>query len=194
MSESGETRAADPTQLWAPSQSDEFEVNHGVVSIDRSSRRHPFAPLFALLRGELSRIDARRVVADRKPGFPCRVSLVDADIGEELLLSAVRAPAGRPRPTARRGRFSCARPRSGRLEPGVVPDYVRTRLMSVTGLRRGASDDRCRGVSGNRGRPGHRLPRCSRAREAAYIHLHNANRGCFSCAVRRASTPMRRTA
>src|SRR5580658_4584987 len=45
-----------------------------------------FAPLFALSEAELSRIDAQRVFADSKPGFPCRVSLEDAEIGEELLL------------------------------------------------------------------------------------------------------------
>ena len=90
-----------------------------------------FAPLFALTDQELSRIDARRVVADRKPGFPCRVSLVDADIGEELLLLPFEhQPASSPYRSSGPIFVRKAAIRAV-LEPGVVPDYVRTRLMSV---------------------------------------------------------------
>ena len=45
----------------------------------------PFAPLFALDDDALEACDARRVVATSKPGFPCRVSLVDAEPGEALI-------------------------------------------------------------------------------------------------------------
>ena len=44
----------------------------------------PFAPLFALSDQELQKMNARRVIADAQPGYPCRVSLADAAIGEEL--------------------------------------------------------------------------------------------------------------
>jgi hypothetical protein len=46
----------------------------------------PFAPLFDLSEDELRRRRAVRVVADRAPGFPCRVSLRDAEPGETVLL------------------------------------------------------------------------------------------------------------
>ena len=48
--------------------------------------RAPFAPLFALGDAELARRGARRIVADADFGFPCRVSLEDAAIGETLIL------------------------------------------------------------------------------------------------------------
>lgn len=35
---------------------------------------------------ELEHMNARRVVATTKPGFPCRVSLEDAEVGEHLIL------------------------------------------------------------------------------------------------------------
>ena len=35
---------------------------------------------------ELQQRNVFRYIADRKPGYPCRVSLVDAEIGESLLL------------------------------------------------------------------------------------------------------------
>jgi hypothetical protein len=46
----------------------------------------PFAGLFDLSDEALAQRRAVRVTADSKPGFPCRVSLEDAEPGEELLL------------------------------------------------------------------------------------------------------------
>ena len=46
---------------------------------------HDFAPLFALDDAALATRGAMRVTATG-PGFPCRVSLEDASLGEELIL------------------------------------------------------------------------------------------------------------
>ena len=43
-----------------------------------------FARFFTMSVRQLADNLAVRMVADRKPGFPCRVSLADAEIGEEL--------------------------------------------------------------------------------------------------------------
>ena len=45
-----------------------------------------FESLFGMLDGELAERGAMRVTADAPRGFPCRVSLRDADEGEELIL------------------------------------------------------------------------------------------------------------
>jgi len=45
-----------------------------------------FAPLFALNESDLAKKRARRLIVDAKPGFPCRVSLRDAEIGERVIL------------------------------------------------------------------------------------------------------------
>ena len=45
-----------------------------------------FADLFQLSDDALRDRGALRRVVDKKPGFPCRVSLVDAEIGETVLL------------------------------------------------------------------------------------------------------------
>jgi hypothetical protein len=142
-----------------------------------------FAPLFALSDAELSRIDARRVFADSKPGFPCRVSLVDAEVGDELLLLPFEhQPAASPYRSSgpifvRRAAVQAV------LEPGVIPDYVSTRLISVRAY------DAAHQMIDAAVCPGAEAARAIDAMfsgaEAAYIHLHNAKRGCFSCAVRR---------
>lgn len=46
----------------------------------------PFAPLFCASDAERERLGAQRVTADCTPGYPCRVSLAEAKIGETLIL------------------------------------------------------------------------------------------------------------
>jgi Protein of unknown function (DUF1203) len=141
----------------------------------------PFSHLFALSDAELTAYNARRVYATKKPGYPCRISLSDADIGEELLLlpfehQAANSPYKSSGPIFVRKTAAAAR-----LEAGVVPDYVQTRLISVR-----AYDDAhlmtdavvCEGTAVRAA-----ILAMFAREDVAYIHLHNANRGCFSCAV-----------
>src|SRR5215831_15099638 len=48
--------------------------------------REKFTNVLGKSDEELRGLGGRRMVADEKPGFPCRVSLVDADPGEEVVL------------------------------------------------------------------------------------------------------------
>ena len=45
-----------------------------------------FESLFGMMDGELAALNAVRVVADSRSGYPCRISLADAAPGEELVL------------------------------------------------------------------------------------------------------------
>jgi uncharacterized protein DUF1203 len=91
----------------------------------------PFAKYFSLSDRELHDLGMRRVVATEQPGYPCRVSLCDAAVGEELLLLPyTHLPENSP--------YRASGPifvRNGAaqrvIEPDVIPDYVRLRLMSV---------------------------------------------------------------
>ena len=144
-----------------------------------------FAPLFSLPEAELSKIHAQRLVADTKPGFPCRVSLTDAEVGEELLLLPyAHQPAASPY-RASGPIFVRKGARQASIEPDVIPDYVARRLISV----RAYDADDC--MTDAAVCPGAELAPLIRRlfddQRITYIHLHNANRGCFSCAVRRAT-------
>jgi hypothetical protein len=143
----------------------------------------PFSPLFALSDAELLARNVRRVFATTKPGYPCRVSLADAEIGDELLLLPFEhQPASSPYKSS--GPIFVRKAAvQARVEPGVVPDYVRARLISVRAYDSQhlmsdalvcAGSDAAAAIQKMFGRD-----------DVAYIHLHNANRGCFSCAVNR---------
>jgi hypothetical protein len=90
-----------------------------------------FVPLFALSETELSELHAHRVVATAKPGYPCRISLTDAEIGEELLLLPyLHQPSDSPY-RASGPIFVRKGARQATIEPGEIPAYVATRLMSI---------------------------------------------------------------
>jgi hypothetical protein len=142
-----------------------------------------FAGLFELDEAQLAQRGMRRQVADEAPGFPCRISLEDAAIGEELLLlSYAHQPADSPYRASgpifvRRGA------RRARLAPGMVPDYVTGRLMSLRAYDSAhlmIAAEVCEGEAA-----GARLDALFAEASVAYVHLHNARRGCFSCLAQR---------
>ncbi len=143
-----------------------------------------FDPFFAMSADELAALGARRVVADEAVGFPCRVSLVDAEVGDELLLLPFEhLRTGSPY-RASGPVFVRKVARRAVLEPGEIPLCVARRLMSVRAYD--AEDmmiaaDVCDGAE-VRGA----IERLMADAAVAFIHLHNAKQGCFSCRVERA--------
>ena len=144
----------------------------------------PFAELFDLSDAELAAHHAQRVVATTQPGYPCRVSLADADVGDELLLLTYpHQPAASPYRSSgpiyvRKGALQRT------VEAGVIPDYVRTRLMSARAYDAAhmiVDASVCEGSDA-----AFEIERLFGDDRVAYIHLHNARRGCFSCRVERA--------
>ncbi|MGA2342381.1 MAG: DUF1203 domain-containing protein [Steroidobacteraceae bacterium] len=144
----------------------------------------PFAPLFALSDSELRKINAKRVVADSEPGYPCRVSLTDARIGEELLLLPYEhQPAQSPYKSS--GPIFVRKDAVQKtVDPGGIPDYVRTRLMSVRAYDAAHQMTDAAVCAGSEAASV--IQRMFSSAAVEYIHLHNANRGCFSCTVHRA--------
>jgi hypothetical protein len=115
---------------------------------------------------------------------PCRVSLVDAEVGEELLLLPwEHQPAHSPYRASgpifvRRGARQAA------LAAGVLPGYVTRRLMSVRAYD--AEDMMVDATVCDGAVAGETIMRLMEDDAVAYLHLHNAKRGCFSCLVERA--------
>lgn len=59
-----------------------MEKSFQIVALELSL----FSHLFTKNNEELEKIGIRRLQVNEKPGFPCRVSLADAEIGETVLL------------------------------------------------------------------------------------------------------------
>ena len=143
----------------------------------------PFQSLFELPDMELAKLHAKRVLATENPGFPCRASLVDAEVGEELLLLPyAHQPAASPYQAS--GPIFVRKWAERRfLKMNEVPEYVSLRLISV---RAYDSDHMIIGADVCEGRNvAPTIGLLFTDARVQYIHLHNAKRGCFSCLVKR---------
>lgn len=143
-----------------------------------------FEPLFALTNAELEARGALRVVADACPGYPCRVSLEDAAVGEELILTPfthhdVASPYRAAGPIYVRRQAAQAN-----LGVNKAPESIRRRLLSfraydADGMMVDAEVEQGAELESV-------LGRFFANEQVAYIHLHNARPGCFACRVDRA--------
>ena len=155
------------------------EVDFQVVALPAEA----FGEFFSLTDDELRARRGRRMVVDHKPGFPCRVSLEDAEIGEEVILvdythHDVDSPYRASGPIFVRAKAETAKP-----AVNEIPGMLQFRLLSVraynergnmrdAGVVEGADlADQIRKFFGDE--------------RVAYLHVHNAGPGCFNCRVER---------
>ncbi|MCU0764256.1 MAG: DUF1203 domain-containing protein [Hydrogenophaga sp.] len=151
-----------------------------MVGIDHNQ----FQPLFSLTDEQLQERAYRRCYATENPGYPCRVSLEDARVGEELILLPFQhQPADSPYRASgpifvRRGA------QQARSPVGELSSYVTSRLMSVRAYDAAhmmVAASVCEGEA-----TATEIQACFARNDVVYIHLHNAKRGCFFALVVRA--------
>jgi len=146
--------------------------------------RHDFEGLFSLDEGSLARRGGKRYIADTKPGFPCRVSLEDAEPGERVILVPYcHQPADSPY-RASGPIFVRETAVTASIPADTVPPLLRTRLLSVRAYDANHLMIEADVVDGRE------LESCvTRLFErapVAYAHIHFARPGCFACRVDRA--------
>lgn len=144
----------------------------------------PFAPLFDLDDAGLAARGARRMVVDDQPGYPCRVSLADAEIGETVVLLPfvhhdVDTPYRASGPIyVRRGAATAE------LAPGEIPAMLLHRQLSLRAYDRAGMMVRSEVLEGSELAAA--IGRNFAEPEVAYLHVHNARPGCYNCRVERA--------
>jgi hypothetical protein len=144
----------------------------------------PFEPLFALSDTGLAEKGFRRLVANEKPGFPCRITLEDAEPGERVLLVAYpHQPAHSPYKSSG-PIFVRENAREAYDRVGELPPVLRDRLLSVRAYDEAGMMIDAEIVDGRDVEK--LLERFFAASATSYIHVHNARRGCFACRVERA--------
>ncbi len=147
----------------------------------------PFVPFFSMSDAKLLAHGARRVVAkaDDAPLMqPCRISLRDSEPGEvSILLNYAHHVA----PTSP---YRAAGPifvREGVQETASfvnqVPAQQRTRLLSVRGYDTDGIMVDAEVAEGSELET--LIERMFRRDDVAFLHAHNARRGCYSCRIDR---------
>jgi hypothetical protein len=144
-----------------------------------------FEPLFTLDDASLAARGMRRMVADRKPGFPCRVTLADAEPGEPVLLlpfehQSAHSPYRASGPIFVREGAGEAYDRVGAPPSSLLSRIVSVRAYADDGMMTDADvtpGDRIEDV----------LARLFADPAVSYAHVHYAKRGCYAARVERAS-------
>lgn len=143
-----------------------------------------FSHLFSLNDEALAAHRARRITVDQKPAYPCRVSLEDAEVGEQVILVPywhhdVDSPYRSSGPI-----FVRVIAQTANVEPNQVPHMLAHRLLSMRAYDGAAMMTGSTVVQGER--LASALSDIFNRDDVAYVHLHNAGPGCFNCLVTRA--------
>jgi hypothetical protein len=136
-----------------------------------------FRHLFAMTDEELAQHGAvRRTADDRKPGYPCRVSLTDSRPGDELILvNFEHLPVDSP--YRARGRRN--------LRPGGwIPAQLRPRTLALRAFDAKGMMTGFQIVEGSELETA--IEKQFRNPVAEYLHVHFAAPGCYAARVDRA--------
>jgi hypothetical protein len=146
--------------------------------------KHEFDGLIQLSVQELARQSAQWLLVDASPGYPCRVSLTDAKVGERVLaLSYLHHDVVSPY-RASGPIFVVEHAITAKLAINEIPQMLRHRLVSVRAYNAAAIMVEAEVVAGVELELA--IVRLFQQSDVEYIHIHNAKPGCFNCSVHRA--------
>ncbi len=143
-----------------------------------------FERLFSLSDQELKARNIHRMIADSAPGFPCRVSLQDAEIGEELLLLNYQHLSGQTPYASSHAIYVRKGAQEARLAVGQVPKALSRRLLSVRGFDSENLMIAADVVDGEE--LSQKLISMLEASDIAFVHIHHAKQGCYAAKATRA--------
>ena len=123
------------------------------------------------------------ITVDASPGYPCRVSLEDAQIGERVtLFHHCHLPANSPF-RASHAIYVRHGAEEAKLAPGEVPDMLRSRMISLRAFDEASMMRDATLVEGKSLETA--LTDVFTDPEIAFVHLHFAAPGCFAAHVSR---------
>jgi len=141
----------------------------------------PFRPLFAFQDEELERRGMRRMTVTDN-GFPCRISLVDRPVGEQvILLNHVSHDIANPY-RASHAIFVADAQQAEFVDE--VPPVFMPRVLSLRGFD--ADGMMADALITQPGEADAGIRKLFDNPEIVTIHAHNAARGCFSAKIERA--------
>ena len=143
-----------------------------------------FTHLFSMNDAELVSRGAKRMTVDAQPGFPCRVSLMDAPLGERVILTHFQHHTAESPYQAAGPIFVRESARTAKPAVNEIPVMFNHRLLSVRAYDAGAMMKRARVVEGSVLED--TVRDLFKDEAISYLQIHNAAPGCFNCTVQRA--------
>ena len=142
-----------------------------------------FSNIFELDNLELEKIGAVRMMVDESPGFPCRVSLQDAEIGEEVILLPYQHHKTNSPYQANGPIFVRKIAKTATLDTNEIPQMFNHRLLSLRGYDKNGIMKDASVIEGQNLKE--QIIQTFKNEDINYIHIHNAKPGCYNCVVER---------
>ena len=142
-----------------------------------------FNHLFEMDETYLAKKGALKMIVDSKPGFPCRVTLEDAEIGEEVILLPYKHH-NTPSPYQACGPiFIRKNAVKAELRTNEIPKMLRHRLLSIRAYDK-------QGIMLNAKTSNGEILEVTIedlfSNDAIeYLHIHNSGPGCYNCQINR---------
>ena len=142
-----------------------------------------FAPLFALSDEDLAERGIIRKTATSKPGFPCRVTLEDAEPGETVLLLNYESHKAETPYRSAYAIYVLEGAQEAASFANELPPVFKGRPIA---LRHFNADGHLIGASlALVGDAAEKIEAAFMDEQVAYIHAHNTAHGCFAAEIRR---------
>ena len=150
-----------------------------ITSLELTSFNH----LFGLDEQTLAERGVQRITVTDNPGFPCRITLEDAEIGESVLLLNYEHLAVESPYRSAHALFVRENATASASFENEIPVYLQNRQLSVRSFDTSGNmldADTCTGKQLES-----LIERLLDDELADYLHVHNAARGCYLARVSR---------
>ena len=146
-------------------------------------KKSTFAEYLNQSQEQLAKVNTKWLIADSRPGYPCRVSLKEAEVGERVLLVPykyhnVKSPYQASGPI-----FIRENAETAELNINEIPEILAERLLSVRAYNIESLMIHAETVQGADLEDVIRNQFLNSS--ITYLQIHNANPGCFNCNVYR---------
>ncbi len=142
-----------------------------------------FNYLFALNDSELKEKGMIKITVDQYPGYPCRISLEDAQIGEEVLLFPYKHHKTTSPYQASGPIFIRKNVQTAILETNEIPKLLNHRHLSLRCYDKSGIMIEATTCNGKEVRQ--ELDELFKNSRVSYVHIHNAKPGCYNCVAER---------
>lgn len=155
-------------------------INFKFYSLDKKQ----FDEFFEMSKNELDKLNIRKIIVEEKPGYPCRVSLQDAEIGEEVLLMSYNHIINKSLFDSKGPIFIRKNAQNKEFKVNEIPLMFNHRILSLRGYDIDYMMIYAATIKGSVLKE--TINTAFENEKVNFIHIHNSSPGCYNCLVKRA--------
>lgn len=154
-------------------------INFKIYSLDKEQ----FDNFFEMGENDLNKLNIKKIIVDENPGYPCRVSLEDAEIGEEVMLINYEHIKKNSPYDSKGPIFVRKNAKNKDFGVNEIPSMFIHRTLSIRGYDSNYYMIYANTIKGETLKE--ILITAFENEKIDFIHIHNSSPGCYNCLVKR---------